>query len=207
MYIYGASGHGRAILDVIESLNGNISGIFDDNLEVKNMLGYEVMGKIPEGFHFDQPLFVAIGDNKIRKKIVELVIGQTDFGTLAHPSAIISGRARIGNGTVIMEGGIVKVNTRIGDQVIVNTNASVDHDCVIGHYVHLAPQVTLCGGVTIGEGTFVGANTVVVPGVHIGAWCTIVAGTVVSKDVPDGTTWYGQRNKGLQPWEAGLEKL
>lgn len=188
MYIYGASGHGRAILDVIESLNGNISGIFDDNLEVKNMLGYGVMGRIPRDFHFDQPLFVAIGDNKIRKRIVELVVGRTDFGTLVHPRAIISGRALIGNGTVIMEGGIVKVNSRIGNQVIVNTGTSVDHDCVIGDYAHLAPQVVLCGGVTIGEGAFVGANTVVVPGIHIGAWCTIAAGTVVAKDVPDGAT-------------------
>lgn len=191
MYIYGASGHGRVILDVVESLNGNISGIFDDNLEVKDMLGYDVMGKIPDDFHFDQPLFVAIGDNKIRKKITNLVVGRTDFGTLVHPSAIVSRRTLIGRGTVIMEGGIVKVNTRIGDQVIVNTGASIDHDCVIGDYAHIAPQVTICGGVTIGEGAFVGANTVVVPGVRIGAWCTIVAGTVVSKDVPDGATWYG----------------
>jgi|SRR5690554_229415 len=191
MYIYGASGHARAIIEVIESLNGNISGIFDDNLEVKDILGYGVMGQIPDDFHFDQPLVVAIGNNKIRKNIAESVMGRSDFGTLVHPSAIVSGRTHIGRGTVIMEGAIVKVNSRIGDQVIVNTGASVDHDCVVGDYAHLAPQVVICGGVTIGEGAFVGANSVVVPGVHIGAWCTIAAGTVVGKDVPDGATWYG----------------
>lgn len=192
MYIYGASGQARVIIDLIDAYEA-IHGIFDDNPEIKNVLGFPVSDTIPLGFRYDQPFFIAIGDNWLRKGIAERLSGKAEFATIVHSSGIVSRRALIGKGSVVMEGAIVKVNSKIANHVIVNTGASVDHDCIVGDFVHLAPQATLCGDVSIGEGTLVGANALVLPGIKIGTWCTIGAGSVVNRHIPDGTTWIGTK--------------
>lgn len=190
MYVYGASGHARAVLDIIDSQE-IIHGIFDDNPQIEEVLGYPVLGKIPLDFQYDQSFFIAIGDNKVRKRIADRLCKKVGFATIIHESAIFSAKASIEAGGVVMEGAIVKVNSRIGKQVIINTGASVDHDCIFGDFVHLAPQATLCGEISIGEGTLVGANALVLPRVKIGNWCTIGAGSIVNKDVADKETWIG----------------
>lgn len=190
MYIFGASGQARVIIDILAP-KVKISGVFDDNSNINEILGFKVNGPVPDNFAFDAPLFIAIGDNKRRRLLHEKFSPRTNFGTIVHTSALVSQYTSIGEGTVIMEGAIVKVNSHIGKQVIVNTSASVDHDCVVGDFVHIAPQATLCGGAEIGEGTLVGANSTVLPGVKVGKWCTIAAGAVISKDLPDGATQKG----------------
>lgn len=192
MYIYGASGHGRVIVDMIDSYE-KIHGIFDDDPSKTEMLGYPVLGPIPDEFIFTSDLFIAIGDNWIRRKLSQTYSHRAKFASIIHESAIFSKRAHLGTGSVVMEGAIVKVGSSLGHQVIINTGASVDHDCMIQSHVHIAPQATLCGGIHIGEGTLVGANAIILPGVRIGAWCTVGAGSIVHQDIPDFSTWIGNR--------------
>ncbi|MEX0881881.1 MAG: acetyltransferase, partial [Cyclobacteriaceae bacterium] len=129
MYIYGASGHGRVVIDLLEKAEG-VHGIFDDDAGITEILGHTVRGSIPESFSFDHPLVLAIGDNDTRKKLFQKYRVRAQFATLIHPSAIISKHAQLDPGGVILEKAIVKVNCRLGIQVIVNTAASIDHDCV-----------------------------------------------------------------------------
>jgi sugar O-acyltransferase (sialic acid O-acetyltransferase NeuD family) len=196
MYIYGASGHGRVIIDLIESYD-KIHGIFDDNPEKRNILSYPVLGPIPNDYQFKSSLFIAIGDNQTRRRIALELSHRVRFSNIIHDSAIFSKRAFLGSGCVVMEGAIIKVNCTLADQVIVNTGASVDHDCTIGDYVHIAPQATLCGGINVGEGSLIGANAIILPGVQVGNWCTVGAGSIVHQDIPDGHKWIG--NKMLIP--------
>jgi sugar O-acyltransferase (sialic acid O-acetyltransferase NeuD family) len=188
MYIYGASDQGRAVIDIIDAYE-KIHGIFDDNPEIGEVLNYPVLGKVPFDFIFDHQLFIAIGDNSVRKRLAMCYKDRARFATIIHESAIFSKRANLDEGCVVMEGAIVKVNCVIGKHVIVNTGASIDHDCSIGDFVHIAPQSTLCGGITIGEGTLVGANAIILPRVKVGAWCRIGAGSIVNADIADGETW------------------
>jgi len=188
MYIYGASDQGRVVIDIIDSYE-KIHGVFDDNTEIDEVLGYPVLGKIPPGFEFKHQLFIAIGDNKIRKRLALSYQDRARFATIIHESAIFSKRANLNEGCVVMEGAIVKVNSNLGKHVIVNTGASIDHDCTIGDFVHIAPQATLCGGISIGEGTLIGANAIILPRIKIGAWCSIGAGSIVNVDIADGKTW------------------
>ncbi|WP_194778158.1 acetyltransferase [Pararhodonellum marinum] len=191
MYIYGASGHARVMIDLIED-NEIIHGIFDDNPDISTILDYPVLGPFCYDRILDAPLFIAIGDNVVRYRIANRLSKETWYGKVVHRSAIISKRAVIDKGTVVMEGVIIKVNCEIGKQAIINTGASIDHDCIIGDFVHIAPQTTLCGGITIGEGSLIGANSIILPGVTIGSWCKIAAGSTVHKDVPDGNVWIGR---------------
>lgn len=46
MYLYGASGHAKVIIDILESMNIDVSGLFDDNIEVKDLLGFPVYNEL-----------------------------------------------------------------------------------------------------------------------------------------------------------------
>lgn len=186
MVLYGASGHCRVVIDILEALKEPIDYIIDDNPELHDLLGYEV--KRNTGY-FDRGI-ITIGQNWIRKKIVES-IDVKEYFTAIHPSAIISPRALIGYGTVIMQGAIVQSSANIGNHCIINTGASVGHDVKINDYVHIASHATITGGVEIGEGTWIGAGAVVRQQVKIGKNCMIGAGSVVIKDIPDGVTAFG----------------
>lgn len=192
MYLYGASGHAKVIIDILRANQIEINGLVDDNPNVQELLGISVLHQ-SNGL---SPFIISIGNNQIRKTIAEQL--KTSFGKAIHPSAIISPNSLIDEGTVVMQGAIVQSCATIGKHCIINTGASVDHECVIKDYVHISPHATLCGNVHVGEGSWVAAGSVVLPGVKIGKWSVIGAGSVVAKDIPDGVLAVGNRCKVLK---------
>lgn len=192
MYLYGASGHAKVIMDIVESQGKNIEALIDDNNCVNELCNRPVVHSA-EGL---SPIIISIGNNSIRKAIAEKL--DCEFDTAIHSSAIISPSAKINKGTVVMQGAIVQADAIIGKHCIINTGATVDHECVIEDYVHISPNATLCGNVHVGEGTQIGAGSVVVPGVKIGKWSLICAGSVVTKDIPDNCMAAGNRCKVLK---------
>lgn len=179
MYLYGASGHAKVIIDILTAQGIEVLGLFDDNENIKELLGYPVLKTETA----TSPLIISIGDNKTRKKIAERI--QCEFGAAIHPSAIVSVYSKIGDGSVVMQNAVVQSSAEIGKHCIINTSASVDHDCRVDDYVHISPNAALCGNVTVGEGTWIGAGSVIIPGVTIGKWCVIGAGSVVTKNISD----------------------
>lgn len=185
MYLYGASGHAKVIMDILEANQIKIEGLIDDNPEVNELLGYPV-------FHQRNdlsPLIISIGNNQIRKKIAEKL--DVEFGTVIHPSAVVSPSAKIGEGTVIMPGAVINADAVIGKHCIINTGSTIDHECVIEDYCHIAPGVNISGCTTVGEGTWVGVGSCVIQCLHIGKNCMIGAGSVVVKDIPDSVIAFG----------------
>lgn len=198
--LYGASGHGSVILDILEQEGKDVLFFIDDNpnlttfdqLKVRpsaEALADAPIGAVPADY------IISIGNNMIRKKIAEETLAACTFGKGIHPRAIISPKATIGEGTVVVAGAVINAKTSIGKHVIINTHASVDHDCIIHDYAHIAPNATLCGNVTVREGAHVGAGATVKQGIHIGAWAVIGAGAVVIRDVPEGATIMGNPAK------------
>jgi sugar O-acyltransferase (sialic acid O-acetyltransferase NeuD family) len=185
MYLYGASGHGKVVRDIVEAQGESVSAFVDDNRELSQLDGTPVVHHSEEL----SPIIVSIGENETRKKIAERL--SCRFGTAIHPSAVVSPSAKIGEGTVVMPGAIVNAGAVIGKHCIVNTGASIDHECVLGDYCHVAPHASLCGQVSLGEGTLIGVGASVLPCVHVGDWSVIGAGAVVIRDIPAGTTAVG----------------
>ena len=192
MYLYGASGHAKVIIDILKANHIEIEGLVDDNPNINELLGYPVF----HGREDISPLIISIGDNKIRQMIAHKL--NVEFGTAIHPSAMISPYAIVREGSVIMQGAVVQSCACIGKHCIVNTGVSVDHECVIGDYVHISPHSTLCGNVHVGEGCWIGAGTTVLPGVKVGKWSVIGAGSVFAKDIPDGVLAVGNRCKTIK---------
>jgi acetyltransferase EpsM len=183
MYLFGGSGHCKVIIDIIKNNNlYDITSIIDDNPIVDKIFGIDVVRRIK--FNDDDILFIAIGDNKIRKKISSKH-SNVNYPILIHSNAIMGINVSIAHGTVIMAGAIVNPDTRIGKQCIINTGAVIEHDNLIDDFVHISPNAALAGNVNVGEGTQIGIGACVIQGVKIGKWCTIGAGSVILRDVPD----------------------
>lgn len=178
IYLYGASGHAKVIVDIVEAMGGKVIGLIDDNNDVCELHGKPVI----HTFANQSPLIISIGNNSVRKMLAERL--QTHYVTAIHPSATISRYASVDVGSVIMQKAIVQSDARIGRHCIINTGASIDHECMIDDYVHISPNATLCGNVRVGEGVWIGANATIIQGVKLGKWCMIGAGAVVIKDVP-----------------------
>lgn len=191
VYLYGASGHGKVIKDILEAQGSSVEGFVDDNLKLSSYCEKPVLHKA-DGL---TPMIVSIGINKTRKRIVGKLNCQ--FSTAIHPSAMVSPSAKIGEGTVVMAGAVINADVVIGKHCIINTGASIDHECVVGDYCHIAPHATLCGQVHVGEGTLIGVGASVIPCIEIGDWCTVGAGAAVVANVPDNTTVVGVPAKAL----------
>jgi sugar O-acyltransferase (sialic acid O-acetyltransferase NeuD family) len=183
MILYGASGHAKVVIDILEKSGVTIDFLFDDNPEITELCGYRC-SLYEQSETADRQIIITIGNNRIRKKIRER-IEEVKFGIAVDIRASVSGRAHIGKGSVVMPGATVNSGSVIGEHAIINTNASVDHDCLIGDYVHVSPGCSVAGNVVIGEGTHAGTGASVIPGIKIGKWCVIGAGAVIINDIPD----------------------
>lgn len=191
MYLYGASGHAKVIIDILRENGKDVEALIDDNPDVKELCGIPVLQNAVE----INPVIVSIGNCQTREMIVNKIRAnnpkETIFPTAIHPSAIISPSASIGEGTVVMQGAIIQTESKIGKHCIINTKASIDHECEIDDFVHIAPGCTLSGNVHIGKGTWVGVGTTIIQGIRIGKNCYIGAGSVITRDIPDGCKAYG----------------
>jgi sugar O-acyltransferase (sialic acid O-acetyltransferase NeuD family) len=192
MYLFGASGHGRVIIDIVKSSikDVKIEAVYDDNPKEKTIEGLSVFKVDPNVLNNINSLWlISIGNNKFRKIVSEKIKGK--FLKAIHHSAVIGMSSKIGEGTVVMANAVINTNAKIGKHCVINSGAIVEHDCVINDFSHISPNSALAGGVIIGEGTHIGIGACVIQGIKIGKWCTIGAGTVVIRDIPDGATVVG----------------
>lgn len=190
--LIGQGGHSKVINEIVLSSNDyQITAWLDDKFsssEKKNGIIYGPVSLAREFAKRDRGMkfFIAIGHNQVRKKIaLELSLPSDRYPVLAHPMAVISPSARIGNGTVIMPYCVVNASSMVGNHSILNTGAVIEHDNVLGDYVHVSPKAALTGGVAIGEGTQIGAGAAVIPGIQIGNWSIVGAGSTVIRHVND----------------------
>lgn len=187
LIIIGASGHGKVVAD-IALRNGYEQVVFlDDNPDVQECAGFPVIGKTTEAPLMEGDKIVAIGNPKIREYIQKSI--QTV--TLIHPTATISRRVKIGQGTVVMAGAVINSDVEIGDGCIINTCASVDHDCCVKDFAHISVGAHIAGTCQIGVRTWIGAGAIVSNNVNITKDCMIGAGAVVVRDIEKTGTYIG----------------
>ena len=188
LVIIGASGHGKVIADIAVKSGYEEIVFLDDDNQIKECAGFPVVGKTSDANKIHGDKIVAIGNANIRERIQN---GLNDVVTLIHPSAVISRRTEIGEGTVIMAGAVVNSDTVIGKGCIINTGATVDHDCRIDDYVHVSVGTHVAGTCEIGKRTWIGAGATVSNNITICGDSMIGAGAVVIKDIEKSGTYIG----------------
>lgn len=194
--IIGYSGHSYVVLDALRSQGYEVRGYVDREEKESNPYELDYLGSdSAEGYPdilTDHQVFIGIGDNKIRERIFNnLSENHIYMPYLAHGKAIVSQKASVGAGTIIMAGAVINALANIGKGVICNTSAVIEHECRIDDFAHIAPGTVLAGNVRVGKGTFIGANSVVKQGILIGDNVTVGAGSVIVKDIPDNAKIFG----------------
>jgi sugar O-acyltransferase (sialic acid O-acetyltransferase NeuD family) len=198
--IIGYSGHSYVVCDAIKSMGLKANYYCDllektDNPFKLKYLGSEELA-LANGSLNDLKIFLAIGDNAIRKKAGELILKQGCFlQTAIHSRSYISSEVSIQDGTVVFAGVVINPMVKIGKGVICNTSSVIEHETTIGDYSHICPGAVIAGNVRIGENVFIGANAVIKQGIIIGDGAIIGAGSVVVKNVHPNTIVYGNPSR------------
>lgn len=107
------------------------------------------------------------------------------FTSIVHPSAHISSRTSIGEGTVVGAGAILAASSVIGSHVVINRGNLIGHHVKIGDYVTISPGVNIAGRVTIADYCYIGMGSIILDGISVGEGSVIGAGALVTKDVPE----------------------
>jgi sugar O-acyltransferase (sialic acid O-acetyltransferase NeuD family) len=211
--IFGASGHGGVVLDCLEKEGKyNVVGFLDSfKKKGRRHCGYEILGS-----EFDLPYLVdkynivggiiAIGDNWIRKAIVERIcsiVPDFDFISTLHPSVIKGRNVTIGRGVVVMPGVVINSNTEVGDFCILNTFSSLDHDSQMHEYSSLAPRVCIGGGFNLGKFSAICLGTHIIENITIGEHTVVGAGSLVVKDIEPLVLSYGSPSRIIRTRQKG----
>lgn len=102
-----------------------------------------------------------------------------------HPTALVSERTEIGDGTKIWMNAQIRENVRIGKNCIIGRNVYIENDVTLGDNCKVQNNALLYHSATLGDGVFIG------PGV-------ILTNDKVPRAVnPDGSL------KGTDDWHAG----
>lgn len=192
-HIFGASGHAKVVLDILLTNALPVKSILDDHPTVPYLFDIPVIHSKDFTLKNADEFIIAIGENSIRKTIVEK--NNFKYYKAIHADATVSQFATIAEGTVVMPQALINVDVKIGKHCIINSRSVVEHDCVLEDYVHISPNASLAGNVTVGEGTHIGIGAVIIQGIKIGKWVTIGAGAVVIKDVSDYAVIVGNPGK------------
>ncbi|MBI1390467.1 MAG: serine acetyltransferase [bacterium] len=198
IFVYGAGGHGKVVLDILLAGGANVAAVLDDNAarEGESIWGVPVLHAHAAAESLPAQGVtsgvIAIGDNHARVRVAaQLRLQGFNLIAAIHPRANVAPSAVVGEGTVVMAGAVINPDAVIGPNCIINSNATVEHDNRLGEGVHLSPGVQLGGCVTIDAMTHIGLGASVLPGLHIGANVVIGAGAVVLTDIPDNVTAVG----------------
>ncbi|TBW26613.1 acetyltransferase [Gramella sp. KN1008] len=194
--ILGYSGHGLVVADAAIQQGISLKYYLEKKPVSFNPFNLQYLGDENgtsfKGWDEIESVIIGIGDNHIRKKVVDSLPSKNlDFLNIIHPDSSFSEILELGKGNFISRNVSINAGVEIGNHCILNTSAVIEHECLIGNFVHVAPGATLAGNVKVGESTFIGANSVIKQGIEVGKNVIVGAGSVVIRDISDGEKWVG----------------
>ncbi len=206
--IIGAGDFGKEIAWLIDDINRvamryNLLGYIDDYKEQDiEINGYKVLGnsdylsKVATAKKLYGIISIKNGD--VRKNLVRKICN-IEWETLIHPSVIISGSSKIGEGSIVAAGSIISNDVKIGKHCLINLACTIGHDNIFENYVSVMPGCNLSGFTTLKEGCFLGTGVKIIPHRTVGEASIIGAGTVIIKDIPGFSTAVGNPARIIKP--------
>ena len=194
--LVGTSGFGREVMPILQATRRDkfkrVECVFVDAIVPKTSIdGIKVL--LDQDFlekKSKKKLFnVAIGNPKVRKKVVEKFLEEgCDPVSIMSQSSLVLDRVAIGEGAIVCGFSHLTSDIKIGNYFHCNIYSYVAHDCIIGNYVTFAPKVSCNGNVHIQDYAYIGAGSVIKQGTPgkplvIGEGATVGMGAVVTKDV------------------------
>jgi len=196
--VYGASGHGKVVADILLASGIAVAGFVDDSLQGKpaEILGLKILGGgdwlAAQGKSSPVAAALGIGHNAARQKVARRCVNQgIELITAIHPSAVLAASARVAEGAVVMAAAVINPDAEVGTGAIVNTGAVIEHDCRVGEFAHLSPNASMGGCAQLGSLAWLGIGATIIHGVKVGSNTIVGAGAVVVRDIPDGVVAMG----------------
>ncbi|MCU0324681.1 MAG: acetyltransferase [Spirosomaceae bacterium] len=198
--IFGAGTLGKISLDIFNRNNVLVYGFLDDQKEIHNTEIGEIMvlgDTDDDGFlkiiGNKTEAFVAIGNTKIKKKIVEMLNERRQVMPVnaIHDRSMVSEDAVIGHGNLIMANATVNPFAKVGNHTVIHSGAVIDADAQVEDFVTIGTGAMINTGAILEEGAFIGSGAVVVGGIKIGKNARVGAGSVVIADVAANSTVFG----------------
>jgi sugar O-acyltransferase (sialic acid O-acetyltransferase NeuD family) len=200
LILIGAGGHSRSCIDTIEQEGKyKIGGLVGLSQEVgSSLFGYEVLatdcelGELAKQFQF---AFVALGqihspESRIRLYDESIAAGFV-LPSIIASSAYVSPHAKVGLGTIVMQGAILNAGVVIGNNCIINTRALIEHDSLVSDHCHISTGVILNGNTSIGRGSFIGSGSVIKEGVSVGAGSLVGMGLALRHNLEENSKYSG----------------
>lgn len=191
--IFGAGGHTRSLLALLDDTDYAIYGIYDNTyskVKKEYINDYKVLGTIND-FENENKIILSIGDNKIRKSLFDKYENQILNNSIIHSSAHLYNNVILGNSNFIFAKAFINSNVEIGDNNIINTGAIIEHETLIGSHNHISVGTILCGRVKIGNCCFIGAGSVVNDKVTICDNVTIGSNSTVINSIREAGVYVG----------------
>jgi sugar O-acyltransferase (sialic acid O-acetyltransferase NeuD family) len=197
LIVVGAGGHAKSCIDIVESVGEySIAQIIGQESELGlSLLGHTILhtdSDLAKLRHKYEYAFIAVGQiesPETRKRLHQTLsaLGYK-LPTIFSKSAVVSRYAKVGFGSIVMNGTILNADCVIGENVILNSGSIIEHDAFVGDYCHVSTRVTINGGARIGGGTFLGSGSVVRDNIEIGENSFIGIGSVITKSLPSNTS-------------------
>lgn len=196
--IIGAGGQAKetfSTLSLMLKLNSNLEFIcFYETIYTKSeFLGYPVKSIDC----FDPNLFyhIAIGDQKIRKQIVNMFPSHKNWFNIINPNVNIGLNVNLGIGVYIASGVIITESISIGNHTHLNIACTVSHDVIIGDYCTLSPGSRILGKCILGHNVFIGASATIRDNIKIVDDTFIGMSSAVVEDINSPGTYVGVPSK------------
>ena len=198
--LVGGGGHCISVIESLErSGNFEIAGISDIKERMgETISGYQVLfqdDQLPSLVQANKEFLITIGHIKSPLPRIRLYDHLKSLNakllTLIDTDALVSKRARIGEGTAILRNCFVNAGAQIGVNCIINSGAMVEHNSIIGDHVHVSTGAIVNGDCEIGDGCFIGSGAIISNGVKICSGTLIGAGSVVFRDISVPGTYMG----------------
>jgi sugar O-acyltransferase (sialic acid O-acetyltransferase NeuD family) len=198
LYIYGAGGMGREVLELARTVNAieqrwDWMGFVDDIGATSAGLAVAGTGELLLQSSSSSDVVIGIADPYARQRLTTRLAENPclHFPVLVHPQAYVSPGAHLGKGVVIQWGCWVSTNVELADFSFLNVACRIGHDVSIASYTSLMADVDLGGRDQVGESCYFGTKSTVVPGIHIGRDVRIGAASLVMQNIADGLTVMG----------------
>lgn len=182
--IIGGRGNGTVIASTIEDcrkagINVSCVGFLNDyETEVNE---YPVLGginkeswmRLPSDYKF---IFAMSNVKQAFDRyhlLINLEIPLERFATIIHPTAVVSDKAKIGYGVVLMPFTLVSPNVNIGNHSQMYAQSFIGHDSELKEMVFVANNASIGGRVIVHNGAHLGSNCSVLERLNIGEFSII----------------------------------
>ncbi|MGY0618352.1 NeuD/PglB/VioB family sugar acetyltransferase [Lysobacter sp. A378] len=196
--IFGAGGHAREILGLLDDL-GMLSRVSsfvesDELWNERSVAGFSVK-RLSQFDCMSHDVVIAIGDSFGRRAIRAALPSDVRYPILVHPTVVRGSRIEMGPGSIICAGSVLTCDIVLGEHVHLNRTSNIGHDCGIDNFVTTAPGVVIGGNCTVGEATQIGASACVRERTKIASEVVIGMGAVVVSSIHETGVYFGNPAK------------